>query len=218
MPCKAGTNRVVWDMTYPGPVSFPGIVLRYANANDGPPAPPGTYGVRLTAAGRTETRPLRIQRDPRVSGVTDADLQKQFQLAIKIRDKVSQANRMVIRIREIRSQIEERKKQLSDPSVSDVATALEAKLGAVEETLYQVRNRSPRDTLNYPIKLNNQLAVLQRGVGMGDYPPTDQDAVVFQELSDKLNALSDSLATTLGADLKRLNDAFTAHGLPPLDK
>jgi photosystem II stability/assembly factor-like uncharacterized protein len=216
MRCRAGTNRLVWDLTYPGPVTFPGLILRYASPNDGPPAPPGTYQVRLTAAGQTETRPFEIQRDPRVPGVTDADLEKQFQLAIKIRDSLSRANQMVVAIREIMAQINERKKQVHDPAILTSADKMEGKLKEVEETIYQVRNRSPRDTLNYPIKLNNQLAVLQRGVSMGDYPPTDQDAVVYEQLSEKLNRLRDAFETTLGADLKRLNDAFGAHGVPPV--
>lgn len=213
MRCRAGTNRVVWDLTYPGPVTFPGLILRYASPNDGPPAPPGTYQARLTAAGKTETRAFAIQRDPRVPGVTDADLQKQFQLAIKLRDGLSRANQMVMDIREITAQIEDRKKKVQAPDVLAEAEKVEVNLKSIEETLYQVRNRSPRDTLNYPIKLNNQFAVLERSVGTGDYPPTDQDRVVYGELSQRLNRLRDAFETALGTDLKRLNASFTAHGV-----
>jgi photosystem II stability/assembly factor-like uncharacterized protein len=216
MHCRAGTNRASWDLTYPGPVTFPGLILRYASPNAGPPAAPGAYQVRFTAAGQSETRTFLVQRDPRVPGVTDADLQKQFQLAIRIRDNLSRANEMVIGIREINGQIEERKKHIQDRGLLDDADKLEGKLKEIEETVYQVRNRSPRDTLNYPIKLNNQLAVLERGVSMGDYPPTDQDAVVYQQLSERLNRLRDAFQTALGADLKHLNEAFTAHGVPPV--
>ncbi len=216
IPCRAGTNRVTWDLNYPGPVVFPGLILRYAHPNAGPQAPPGTYAVRFTAAGKSETRPLEIQRDPRVPGVTDADLRKQFQLAIQIRDILSRANQMVIDIRQINGQIEDRKKQLQDRTVLADADRLETRLKDIEESLYQVRNRSPRDTLNYPIKLNNQLAVLERGVSMGDYPPTEQDRVVYQQLLERLNGLRDSFQTALGADLKRLNQAFAAHSLKPV--
>jgi hypothetical protein len=73
---------------------------------------------------------------------------------------VSEANQVVIQIRQIRGQIQERQKAGAIPE----AESLLAKLAAIEESIYQVRNRSPRDTLNYPIELNNQLAVLQRGV------------------------------------------------------
>jgi len=199
-PCRSGAHRIVWNLTYPGPVSFPGLVLRYASANDGPPAPPGAYQVRLLSM----TRALPVHRDPRVPNVSDADLQKQFELAIQVRDAESQAHRMVIRIREIVQQIRERKPKLSGDTLA-AAQRLEARLSQIEESLYQVRNRSPRDTLNYPIQLNNQLAVLQRIVGMGNYPPTDQQEAVFRELSERLGKIRDEFQTAIGVDLEKLN-------------
>ena len=59
----------------------------------------------------------------------------------------------------------------------------------MEQDLYQVKNRSPRDTLNYPIKLNNQLSVLEREVDTGENRPTDQDYAVFKELSARLDQI-----------------------------
>jgi len=206
--CRAGTNRVGWNLTYSGPVTFPGLVLRYASPNEGPEAPPGTYQVSLTADGRTETSPLVVRRDPRVPGVSDADLQRQFQLAIKIRDAESQAHQVVIRIREINAQIRGRKLAAGE--------ALARKLSDIEESLYQVRNRSPRDTLNYPIRLNNQLAVLQRLVGMGDYPPTEQQETVYRGLAEKLGQIRDAFQTAIVVDLKNLNALLTAQHLEPV--
>jgi uncharacterized protein YydD (DUF2326 family) len=81
-----------------------------------------------------------VRNPPRIAA-SDADLEAQFRLAMQVRDKTSEANELVKQIRELRKQGRE----------SD-------ELNRVEEELYQVRNRSPRDTLNYPIKLNNQLA------------------------------------------------------------
>ena len=63
------------------------------------------------------------------------------------------------------------------------------KLGAVEEDIYQVRNRSNQDPLNFPIKLNNQIAALARSIETGDAPPTDQAYVVFRELTAQLDAI-----------------------------
>jgi hypothetical protein len=99
---------------------------------------------------------------------------------MEVRDKTSEANPLVITIRELKKQIKER---------TAAAEAFETKLSRIEEELYQVRNRSPRDTLNYPIKLNNQLAFLLEVVESGDYRPTDQTAEVLRELSAKLAAL-----------------------------
>ena len=212
MTCKAGMNRVVWDMNYPGPATFPGLILRYASPSAGPTAPPGSYEVRLTVGASSETQRLEIRRDPRVPGVTDADLQQQFRLAIQIRDQVSEANQMVARMRRIRDQIIDRQKAGALPGADDVLK----KLAAIEESLYQVKNRSARDTLNYPIKLNNQLAVLQAGVDTGDYPPTDQDKAVFAELSEALAKLRQEFSAVLGSELKSLNEVLAARNMQPV--
>jgi hypothetical protein len=212
MSCAAGLNRVTWDMSYPAATSFPGVIYRGASPDAGPPAPPGLYKVRLTVGADSETQPLTIHRDPRVPNVTDADLQKQFELAIQIRDRLSAANQIVIDIRHIREQIVDRQKGGPLPEAEPALT----KLTAIEETIYQVKNRSPRDTLNYPIKLNDQLASLELTVSTGDYPPTDQDYVVFDELKAKLKPLQEQYAAVIRSDLKHLNETLSARGLAPI--
>ena len=94
----AGLNRVTWNLAYPGATTFPGMVLWGATTN-GPAAMPGAYQVRLTVDGKAQTQPLTIRRHP-LRETTDADLQEQFALALRIRDKVSEANNAVIQIRE----------------------------------------------------------------------------------------------------------------------
>ena len=94
---------------------------------------------------------------------------------------------MVIRIREIKKSVAEKAK--GNPSLQAAGERLTTHLGAVEEDLYQVRNRSNQDPLNFPIKLNNQLAALMRVVGTGDGRPTDQSYEVFKELSGRLEAI-----------------------------
>jgi hypothetical protein len=87
-----------------------------------------------------------------------------------------------------------------------------ARLDAVEEEIYQVKNRSPRDTLNYPIKLNNQLAVLQTYVDTGSSRPTDQEYAVFKELTGNLDAILARLGQVVNGDLARLNTGLTSAG------
>jgi seryl-tRNA synthetase len=151
---------------------------------------PGQYQVRLTANGVTEIRPLTITKDSRLTGVTDADLAEQFKLAIEVRDKTTEANEMVIRIREIKKNIADRvKKDPSDTSLGAAGERLSTRLSAVEEDIYQVRNRSNQDPLNFPITLNNQIAALMRVVETGDAKPTDQSYEVFKELNARLEEI-----------------------------
>jgi photosystem II stability/assembly factor-like uncharacterized protein len=93
----AGPHRFIWDLRYPGP---------WMNANrpegpNGPTAVPGNYSVRLTAGAWSETKPLSIVEDPRITktGVTVTDLQEQFDHNVKVRDLVTSVNQTVSRVR-----------------------------------------------------------------------------------------------------------------------
>jgi hypothetical protein len=195
---KAGGNRFTWDLHYPGAKTFEGMIFWGAQADAGPTAVPGQYQVRLTANGVTESRPLVVMKDPRLTGVTDADLAEQFKLATQVRDKTSEANEMVIRIREIKKNIADRVKK--DPSLDAAGERLSTKLSAVEEDIYQVRNRSNQDPLNFPIKLNNQIAALMRVVETGDAKPTDQSYEVFKELNARLEEVRKRYEEILKSD------------------
>jgi photosystem II stability/assembly factor-like uncharacterized protein len=213
-PRKAGGNRYSWDLRYPGATTFEGMIFWGAPTDQGPMAVPGEYQVRLTANGVTQTRPLRVERDPREIEITQADLEEQFKLATQVRDKTSEANEMVIRIRAIKKEIDDRVKKA--PALSGAGERLATHLSAVEEDIYQVRNRSGQDPLNFPIKINNQLAALLRIIETGDAKPTDQSYVVFKELSAQLDEIKHRLDAVLKSDLSSFNTAAKAAGQPEI--
>jgi hypothetical protein len=98
------------------------------------------------------------------------------------------------------------------PALNAPAERLTTRLSAVEEDVYQVRNRSGQDPLNFPIKINNQLAALFRIIETGDAKPTDQSYVVFKELSAQLEAIKAQLDSLLKNDLSQFNQAATKAG------
>ena len=209
---KAGVNTQVWDLRYAPATTFPGMILWGATTN-GPPALPGTYMVRLTVDGNTFTRPVTIRKNPLLTDVTLADLREQFNLAIAIRDKVSEANNAVIRIRDLKKQTEERLKQSSDPALKAAADSLTKHLSEVEESIYQVRNQSGQDPLNFPIKVNNRLATLLRTVTTGDGKPIGAARPIFNDLSAELKVETDRLANVVREDLTKLNAELKRLGL-----
>ena len=82
----------------------------------------------------------------------------------------------------------------------------------MEEDVYQVRNRSGQDPLNFPIKLNNQIGRLMRVIETGDAKPTDQDYAVFKELSSRLDAIKQHMDEVLNSDLATFNKAAQSAG------
>jgi hypothetical protein len=195
-PGKPGLTRASWDLRYPGAVVFEGLVVRGPDPTRGPWAPPGRYQVRVTAGGRTEVQPLVVEKDPRLTTVTQPDLEEQFRLAMKARDATSAANQAVIRIRAARKEIEARTPAGGRPSRQDAERL--GKLSAIEEALYQVKNQSIKDVLAFPIRLNNRLAAVQRVVEEGDGRPTKQSYDVLAELTGELERHLTALAHLLG--------------------
>jgi uncharacterized protein (DUF3084 family) len=168
-----------------------------ARPDQGPLAPPGEYHARIIVNGAMQTEKLRVLKDPRLPGISNAELEEQFKLASQVRDKVSEADQMVIQIRDIKKQLKDRSSKTNNAEFKAAVERLESKLTGVEEDVYQVRNRSNQDPLNFPIKLNNQLAALARSIETGDAKPTDASYVVFKELSARLDALKARLDEAL---------------------
>lgn len=188
---KIGLNRFEWNLRYPDASTFKGMILWSASVR-GPLAPPGKYQVRLTAAGNTITQPFEIKMDPRVKGVTNADAEERFKLAMLVHQQVGKANDAVITIRAI-------KDKMKKEGVLEANEKAVDELNKIEENIYQVKNQSSQDPLNFPIKLNNRLASLERSIETGEGKPTDGAYKVYAELtaelSKELSAL-DKIITT----------------------
>src|SRR4051812_30097674 len=214
----AGLNRLTWDLRYPGATEFPGLIMWAANSR-GPLAAPGTYQVRVTVDGQSETQPFAVRREPHVlKDVTDQDLREEFDLAIKVRDKASQANEAVLLVRGIKQQIEERKSKL-DAKSANVAKALDdfaAQLSAIEGEIYQVKLQSSQDPLNFPIKLNNKIAALQGVIESADVRPTEQAYSVFRTLSNGLDEQLGKLDSNVKGKMPPVNQLLQRLKLDPI--
>jgi photosystem II stability/assembly factor-like uncharacterized protein len=211
---NVGLNRVAWNLTYPGPATFPGMIL-WGASTAGPAALPGPYEVRLTVDGESSSQSFRIRKHP-LRNIADADLKEQFDLAIQIRDKVSEANSAVIQIRSLKQQVTERLAKSSDTALKAAGEQLSKSLTAIEEEIYQLRNQSGQDPLNFPIKINNRLASLMRAVNLGDGKPIANAAPIFKDLSAELKQQTDRLKEVLVSDLRTLNDELRRLQLEPV--
>jgi hypothetical protein len=203
VPMANGLNRFTWDLTTQPIVSFPGMVLWGATQN-GPMVLPGMYQVRLTVDGQSQTQPLVVKKHP-LRNTSDADLMAQYELASRIRDKVNEANTAVIRIRRMKTDIVDRTAKDSDGDLKQVADRLTRNLTSVEEEIYQVRNRSNQDPLNFAIKINNRLASLLRVVNTGEGRPTSNAEPIFNDIVAELKAQTDRLQQVIATDLPTLN-------------
>lgn len=216
VPNRAGHNQFTWNLRYPEAVSFQGMIF-WAGGTAGPVAPPGAYTVRFTVGDKTETAPLAVLKDPR-SAASQADLDEQFRFLIEIRDKTSEANNAVRTIRNVKAQLADRQKRAGarGSALDRLAQGWTRELSTVEQEIYQVKNESNQDPLNFPIRLNNQIAAIAGVAGSTEAKPTAQSYEVFQLLAGQLDQQLATLRAALDRGLGPVNAELSRLQLPPI--
>ena len=207
MPLEEGTNRFVWNLRYPDAHTFEGMIL-WSGLTRGPRAVPGDYRVRLVVDTDSTEVGFTLKADPRVSTPLEG-LQEQFDFLITLRDELSRVNRAVERIRAVRAQVktalERAEGTEAHARLSEVSEPLLERMGEIERELYQTKNRSRQDPLNFPIRLNNKIAALASTVAMGPFPPTDQSRAVYGDLKGQADTELAALEALLAAEVPRFN-------------
>ncbi|MFK8008922.1 MAG: WD40/YVTN/BNR-like repeat-containing protein [Saprospiraceae bacterium] len=190
---EEGANRFNWNMRYEDAKSFDKMILWWASLN-GPKAMPGKYEVQLAVDDMVQNVDFAILKDPRIE-TDDRGLKEQFDFLNEIKSKMSEAHETIIEIRDVRSQLKNYtgrlKKDDLTKSIFEKANAIDSMMTVIENELYQTKNQSRQDPLNFPIKLTNKLGHLNSLVSGGDYPPTAQAIevknVLTKEIDDQLD-------------------------------
>ncbi|MDY7096372.1 MAG: glycosyl hydrolase, partial [Acidobacteriota bacterium] len=206
---EEGANHFVWDLRYPGAESFPGLVLWNRNLQ-GPRAVPGTYTARLEVGDWSAEAPFEVLADPR-SSASPEDRQAQFDFLISVRDQLTRTHQAIGKVRTVREQLKGLEQRLEKSSVTapkELTAAVDEVLEHLdthEKALYQTKNQSPQDPLNYPIRLNDKLSNLLRLASFGDNAPTASMLEVRDELTAAIKEHLAALETIWNEELPQLN-------------
>ena len=215
IPAEKGLNRFVWDLRYEPATKVPGLVV-WGGSGAGPFAVPGKYQAKLIAAGKDYTVSFEIKEDPRVP-VTQADLEKQLELGLKIRDHLSEAHKAVNEMKEVQAQIAALKKRVGDESKAKPAVSaaddLNKKIESIEAGLVQLKSKSGEDSLNFPIMPADQLQALLSTVDGADTAPTAQSYTVYDRLNGEIAPPLEQWSQTKSKDLPALNKEISKAGI-----
>ncbi len=218
IPAGEGMNRYAWNLRWEPPVKIPGAFYT-GNGPQGPLALPGKYTVRLTVGTVSQTQPLEIMPDPRVKNVSMADLQKQFDLGMQVRDANTDLHRAINQIRELRAQLKMLTQRFeNDPKLKPLiqnAEALDRKLAPVEEDLIQVNMKGSEANLAYPNKLNEEFDTFSASI-QGDFIPTAQQYQVLKLLRGQLDQLLAAWKRILATDVQAFNESVKNNNIPTL--
>lgn len=218
---EQGLNRISWDMRYPDAESFSGLVM-WSGSTRGPRAVPGTYKVIFRHGEEEQTIELEVKNDPR-SMASQEDLEAQFDFLIETRDKLSEIHEAIQAIRNIRSQVSAYMKRIDgietaeeNEPIKELGKEISKQLTSIEETLYQTKNRSSQDPLNFPIRLNDKLAGVGSVVSTGDFRPTRQALQVRAELIEKIDAELEKFNAIINDKVPELNRLILEQQIPAI--
>ncbi|MCM8748131.1 glycosyl hydrolase, partial [Thermomicrobiaceae bacterium CFH 74404] len=212
---EAGFHQFVWDLRVAGARRVVGD-KSYEEYLAGPRVVPGAYQVRLTVGEQSWTQAFDVRRDPRIEA-TEEDLREQFDLLLRIRDKVSEAHDAINQIRSVRQQLGEWRKRIEAQDgrteLIEAAGELEKKLVEIEEELIQPKMDDPRQ---FPWKLAARLAALTSFVESADSRPTQGEREVYATLAGAIDEQLSRLRELLATELAELNRRLAAAGVPAI--
>ncbi|MGH9475316.1 MAG: VPS10 domain-containing protein [Terriglobales bacterium] len=223
LPAGAGMHSWVWDLRYPPPKALgrkdnysigatPGASFRLPQ---GPLVLPGSYTVRLTVDGRSFTRPLTVQQDPRVH-VPQSALAAQFDLEMKIRADLAASMDGYRSIERLRAQLHALQPKLAGQP--EALAALKSLDSAAASAAGGASDLFGSGAAGSGVALiNGTLGALTTSLDSADAAPTDSDTAVYDEAHSQLTAQLAQWRQTRAADLARLNPLLQAAGLAPIE-
>ena len=210
-----GSNTYVWNTRGESAEKFDGMILWWASL-EAPRAVPGVYKVVLNIDGEVYKKEFNILANPNSESDT-VGMQKQFDFITGINFTINNAHKSIKKIRAIDRQLLAFQNQYKDDNrvaeLNKKAKQLSEEFSKIEKALYQTQNKSGQDPLNFPIKLTNKLGHLNSLVGMGDFPPTEQDIAVKDELTLKINLELEKFNILMSTKIKEFNTVFNSLNL-----
>ena len=218
---EPGVQRAVWDLNWQGATKIRGGKIDTGDPTEGPRAVPGSYTVRLTVDGNTQTSPVRVIADPRGS-TSQAELEAQLAHALRVREDVSKLTGLVNDVRSVRDQLHSRAKALeprkSEPGVTGLLKASDDVARKAEQLEDRLHN--PTAEVVYDIlamrggtRLYSRLAPLQMWAVEAEGPPTSGMLQVLEGQEKELAALEREIRNFIEEEVGTLNAAAARLGL-----
>ena len=201
---SAGTHRLVWNLRYPGP----------GGRGRGPRAVPGHYRLRLVVDGRSFESSLEVLKDRRLSDMSVADLQAQFDFLVRAGERMEELEGALETVRSVRTSVDRTMEGLAESrGEEDWFAAARMQADTVRQGLERVADalvQTEGGGWDREAKLRRQLNFIlgesqtQRGEHT-DAPPTDGWLERLGDVEGELLEVIEELERVLSEDLAELN-------------
>jgi photosystem II stability/assembly factor-like uncharacterized protein len=215
LPKTAGSHRRVWDMRYPGATAIEGAGTEWPRC--APLAPPGEYEVELQVGDLSQRHRFRLLAPPDVLA-TEGDLREQFQLLCRVRDRVDAIHRAVNTVSRLMAQLDEWEGRAGGEAYEAALRAesepLRTALTAVRDELVAWQVDNFQDEINFPPKLNSQVAHIFQVAASADARPTSQTYSALEALERRVDEVLGRLERLVAEDVARFNARVLELGVP----
>jgi hypothetical protein len=218
LPAEPGMHRFVWDLREPPPDALDREYPISAIPGDTPPSPqgpivpPGTYTVRLSAAGRVLSQPLEVRADPRVA-TSAADLRQAYQTARRIADAMRRDFRAIQEVRAVRARARELMARVGHGPAADALAAVESAAAELEGA-GRGRARRPAGAPANLVVSNGRLVELLTMVDQADAAPLPAQLSALDEVEKDLDESLAHWSEVKTRELAAANAELSRAGLP----
>lgn len=203
---NAGLNQFNWNYQYGRSEGIEGMFLWNGNIG-GPLAAPGSYTAKIKYGSDSVITGFNILPDPNSTAkIEDYKLQHDF--LIEVRDKFNETQKTIKEINSLKLQMNEYITKLGDDAPKELKDSIDAvnkRLTTIVETVYETRNKSNQDMLNYGIKLNDKLSGVYNAASSGNFRPSQNQIIVFKELSAQADEQINKYNSIKLNDIERIN-------------
>jgi hypothetical protein len=213
----AGAHRFVWNLSWGssgGPSADEDAEMRNPR---GPRAVPGTYQVRLTVDGKTQSQSLKVIMDPR-SPATSEVLAQQLKLGQQMFGETLDARRALAEIGSVQKQLADVQQKLGQQKMGAQSSELKSALTEAESTIGKILTNKEHAADEGP-GLQDAYAALAsalRVVEGGDRAVPSQAIAVYQESSQQVKARIAEWARFKQTRLAQLNQQLREANLAPI--
>ena len=206
----AGMHRWVWDLRYEPPTTtqheYPISAIPYRTPHYplGPLVLPGTYSVRLTSEGKTQTVTLVVKMDPRIKEPVSA-LKENFEINMRLAGLVNESSEAVLRARSVREQL--------SASMEKSKGSLSASIKHLSDQVIAVLDGSGTDTPSLS-GVNGDAIEVYKNTEKSDAPPTVAQVTTASQIEQTLGPLLKKWHQLETTDLHELNEQLKRTGMP----
>ncbi|HEX5735261.1 MAG TPA: hypothetical protein VF131_20700 [Blastocatellia bacterium] len=221
VPKEKGLNRIAWDLREEGarqrrPPSEDEIA--FFGGPRGPQVLPGTYTVKLIVGSKTQEKRVDVRLDPTIT-VAQADLQTQYDHALRLRDMQSSMTDAIRSLDSVKVQLEQIEKTVKDrmPDASaDLTKALGDYKKQVDTLLGSIARPADAPGFGGGARLSEKIGGLFFTVEGVNAAPTPSQREYFGELQAEFPKKVDEVNRFLTQTVPQMNETLKRHNAPTL--